>query len=184
MNSKIQSTPAKPAHTSLLFLGECVMLSSYLSIISLAVLHLRFSVDVHESCCNSHRCILFILFNEVSAQDFPQCLVTAALSFYQALKKILYSVVEEIDLDLHGVNYLSFGLCSVLHSDLHCYLFLATSLVCFGVNALTQCHNRTKCASLTHVAFFGTLQAPFLFRCPTKMHSQRSFLNTTLMDSW
>lgn len=88
--------------------------------------------------------------------------MTAALSFYEALKKILYSVVEEIDLDLHGVNYLSFGLCSVLHSDLHCYLFLATSLVCFGVNALTQCHNRTEFASLTHVALFATLQAQFL----------------------
>lgn len=49
---------------------------------------------------------------------FLSALLTAALSFYQALKKILYSVVEEIDLDLHGVNYLSFGLCSVLHSTL------------------------------------------------------------------
>lgn len=61
--------------------------------------------------------------------------MTAALSLCEALKKILYSVVKEIDLDLHGVNYLSFGLCRALHSDLHRYLFLATSPVGFGVNA-------------------------------------------------
>lgn len=62
--------------------------------------------------------------------------MTAVFSFYEALKKVLDSLVEEIDPDLQEVNYLSFGLFSIIHSDLHCYLFIATSPVCIGVDML------------------------------------------------
>ncbi len=150
MNRKIQSTPAKPSHTK----PACFFLEnvSCCLAILLFVYHFFGSFTFEVLCGCAWKLLQFTsmhfihLIQQGFYSGFSSVPCDSCIVVYQTLKKILYSVVEEIDLDLHAVNYLPFGLCSVLHSDLHCYLFLATSLVCFGVNALTQCHNRTECA--------------------------------------
>lgn len=180
------SPPSRHSPNQLAFswwMCHVVLQSSYLSIFSLAILHLRFSVDVRERSCIWHWCILFIcdetfrfFRSGFSLVLSDSCIVILSSSEESALlswrKLIWICMVSIIYLLVYVVFY-----------SLVC---IATCPVCFGVNALTQCHNRTE-FDLCCCFFFATIHAPLFVLMPNK-NTQAEVISkcpfhTILMDS-